>query len=52
MILDMKSWQEEPENYDQFTKWCKTKGIKVGSKINQLIRKHLIDQEMKVKNYD
>lgn len=48
----MKSFQEEDENYEKFTQWCKTEGVKVGYKLNQLIRKHLIDQGVKVKNYE
>ena len=48
----MKSFQEEPVNYETFVKWCDDNGVKIGNKLNQLIRKHLIDVGLEVKTYD
>lgn len=41
----MKSWEED-ENYEKFAKFCDENGIKIGFKINQLIKEYLIQEQV------
>jgi len=45
----MKSWEED-ENYEKLAKYCDEHGIKIGFKINELIKNFLIQVGVVKKN--